>query len=107
MQEWKHCLNTKWSEDWILTPNNILCSANPVQKAKVIDWPLNAPLKKEQVISFKLVHSDICGKNGTQSLGSGEYFVTFVDDHTTHVWVYILKHKDEVFSRFQEWKAQV
>ena len=40
-------------------------------------------------------------------MGGGEYFATFVDDHTRHVWVYILKHKDEVFSRFQEWKAQV
>ena len=24
-----------------------------------------------------------------------------------NVWVYILKHEDEVFSRFQEWKAEV
>ena len=49
----------------------------------------------------------MCGKIGTQSLGGGEYFVTFVDDHTRHVWVYILKHKGEVFQRFQEWKALV
>ena len=56
---------------------------------------------------LELVHSDICGKIGTQSLSGGEYFVTFVDDRTRHVWIYILKHKDEVFSRFQEWKVQV
>ena len=30
-----------------------------------------------------LVHSDVCGKMGSQSLGSAEYFVTFVDDRTT------------------------
>jgi len=45
---------------------------------------------------LELIHSDVCGKIGTQSLGGGEYFVTFVDDHTRHVWVYILKHKSEV-----------
>jgi hypothetical protein len=56
---------------------------------------------------LELIHSDVCGKIGTQSLGGGEYFVTFIDDHTRHVWVYILKHKHEVFRRFQEWKAQV
>ena len=56
---------------------------------------------------LELVHSDVCGKIGTRSLGGGEYFVTFIDDHTRHAWVYILKHKDEVFARFQEWKAQV
>lgn len=48
----------------------------------------------------------VCGKIGTL-LGGGEYFVTFIDDCTRHVWVYILKHKDEVFSRFQERKAEV
>ena len=56
---------------------------------------------------LELIHSDVCGKIGTQSLGGGEYFVTFIDDHTRHVWVYILKHKHEVFRRFQEWKPKV
>ena len=56
---------------------------------------------------LKLIHSDVCGKIGTRSLDGGEYFVTFVDDHTRHVWVYILKHRGEVLQRFQEWKAQV
>ena len=54
---------------------------------------------------------DMCdilsGKIGTQSLGGGEYFVTFVDDHTHHVWIYILKHKGEVLQRFKEWKVLV
>ena len=56
---------------------------------------------------LELIHSDVCGKIGTRSLGGGEYIVTFVDDHTRHVWVYILKHKNEVFGRFRERKALV
>ena len=56
---------------------------------------------------LELIHRDVCGKIGTQLLGGGEYFVMFVDDHTRHVWVYILKHKSEVLQRFQEWKALV
>ena len=43
----------------------------------------------------------------TQSLSGAEYFLTFIDDKTRYIWVYVLKHKSEVFSRFQEWKAQV
>lgn len=35
-----------------------------------------------------LIHSDVCGKIGTTSLGGGEYFVTFLDDCTRYVWVY-------------------
>ena len=43
----------------------------------------------------------------TKSLSGAEYFLTFIDDKTRHVWVYILKRKDEIFERFLEWKAQV
>ena len=31
----------------------------------------------------------------------------FTDDKTRHVWIYILKHKDEVFPCFLEWKTLV
>ena len=48
-----------------------------------------------------LVHSDICGKLNSKSLGGAEYFLTFVDDKTRYVWAYFLKHKDEEFQRFK------
>ena len=54
-----------------------------------------------------LVHSDLCGKMNAQSLSGAEYFLTFIDDKTHYVWVYILKSKDLVFKQFLEWKAMV
>ena len=54
---------------------------------------------------LELVHSDVCGKMNSPSLGGGEYFLTFIDDYTHYTWVYILKHKSEVFSKFKKWKA--
>ena len=56
---------------------------------------------------LELIHSDVCGKIGTKSLSGGEYFVTFIDDHTRYVWIYILKKKAEVLRCFREWKAIV
>ena len=53
-----------------------------------------------------LVHSDVCGKIGTRSLGGANYFLTFIDDKTHYVWVYVLKTKDEVFKYFLDWKTQ-
>ena len=35
------------------------------------------------------------------------YALTFIDDFTRYVWVYVLKHKSEVFSKFQEWKVLI
>ena len=54
-----------------------------------------------------LVHSDVCGKMNSTSLGGGEYFLTFIDDHTRYTWIYILKHKSEVLDCFLKWKALV
>ena len=54
-----------------------------------------------------LIHSDVCGKIQTRSLGGGYYFLTFIDDSTRYVWVYILKNKSQVFEKFVEWKALV
>lgn len=51
-----------------------------------------------------LVHSDVCGKIGEPSLSGGEYFLTFIDDHTHFVWVYVIKKKSDVFKVFLEWK---
>ena len=53
-----------------------------------------------------LVHSDVCGKMNASLLGGAEYFLTF-DDRTHYVWVYTLKHKDEVFDCFMKWKVLV
>ena len=69
--------------------------------------PFRQSSEKRASHPLQLIHSDVCGKIGTRSLSGGEYFVTFVDDHTRYVWAYILKSKDEVFAHFQKWKAQV
>jgi hypothetical protein len=35
------------------------------------------------------------------------YYVSFIDDFSCKTWIYFLKTKDEVFSRFKEFKALV
>ena len=54
-----------------------------------------------------LVHSDICGSMPVPSLGGYLYLTTFIDDFSQRTWIYFLKSKDEVFSKFQEFKPQV
>ena len=34
-------------------------------------------------------------------------FLTFIDDNARYIWIYVLKHKDEVCPCFLGWKAQV
>lgn len=54
-----------------------------------------------------LIHSNVCGPMTPKSLGGHLYYVTFIDDHTRKTWVYLMKTKDEVFTKFQEFKAEV
>jgi transposase InsO family protein len=54
-----------------------------------------------------LIHSDVCGTMTIASLNGYLYYVLFIDDHSQKTWIYILKNKDGVLAKFQEFKAQV
>jgi transposase InsO family protein len=42
-----------------------------------------------------------------KSLGGALYYLTFIDDYSRKTWLYLLKSKDEVFIKFQEFKAEI
>jgi transposase InsO family protein len=54
-----------------------------------------------------IIHSDVCGQMTVPSLGNFLYYVIFIDDYSRKTWIYFLKAKDEVFNKFQEFKALV
>ena len=76
-------------------------------KGKLHRTPFPSTTSRRAEDKLQVVHSDVCGKVNSKSLSGGEYFLTFVDDSTRYVWVYILKQKSEVFERFLEWKIMV
>lgn len=53
------------------------------------------------------IHSDLMGPTRTASYSGYTYMLLFVDDYTRFTWVYFVKHKSEVFSRFLEFKETV
>ena len=56
---------------------------------------------------LELVHSDLCGPMPNVSMGGSKHFVTFIDDFSRKVWVYPLKKKDDVLSKFQNFVTHV
>jgi transposase InsO family protein len=54
-----------------------------------------------------LIHSYFFGPMPVISLGGSLYYVIFIDDYSRKTWLYLLKKKDEVFSKFQEFKAEI
>ena len=47
---------------------------------------------------LELVHSDVFGLVEVSSLGGANFFVTFLDDCTRKLWIYMMANKFEVFS---------
>jgi hypothetical protein len=42
-----------------------------------------------------------------KSLGGSLYYVTFMDYYSRNTWLCLLKTKDEVFNKFQEFKEEI
>jgi hypothetical protein len=56
---------------------------------------------------LELIHSDVCGLMPSSSISGYVYYVSFIDDYSRKTWLYLLKSKDEVFSKFKEFKALI
>ena len=54
-----------------------------------------------------IVYLDVCGPFDVPSLGGNRYFVSFVDDLSRKLWLYLIKAKSEVFNIFKRFKALV
>ncbi|GJQ99374.1 putative RNA-directed DNA polymerase, partial [Tanacetum coccineum] len=54
-----------------------------------------------------LIHTDVCGPLRHVSKKSASYFITFTNDYSRYGYVYLLKHKHEVFETFKVFKSEV
>ncbi|GJR03819.1 zinc finger, CCHC-type containing protein [Tanacetum coccineum] len=54
-----------------------------------------------------LIHTDVCGPFRIMSRQGANYFVTFTDDFSRYGYVYLLKHKHEVFETFKVFQKEV
>ena len=51
-----------------------------------------------------MIYSDVCGPFEVKSLGGNNYFVSFIDEFTRKMWIYLIKQKSEVFNIFKKFK---
>ena len=52
-----------------------------------------------------VLHADLWGPALVCSLNGFKYYLVIVDDFTKFCWVYMLKHKSDTFSTFQQFKV--
>jgi len=56
---------------------------------------------------FALVHSDIWGPSPIKSNLRFQYFVTFIDDYSRCIWLFLMKSRSELFSIFQSFYNEI
>ncbi|GJS70743.1 retrotransposon protein, putative, ty1-copia subclass [Tanacetum coccineum] len=54
-----------------------------------------------------LIPTDVCGPFKIMSRHGASYFITFTDDFSRYGYVYLLKHKHEVFETFKVFQKEV
>ncbi|CAA0829640.1 Unknown protein, partial [Striga hermonthica] len=68
------------------------------------------PFDHSQHKSFyplEFIHSDVWGPCHVKSLNGYAYYVSFIDDYSRFIWIYLLKAKSDVHSAFVNFKALV
>jgi hypothetical protein len=56
---------------------------------------------------LELIHTDVCEPMSTTARGGYQYFITFTDDLSRYGYVYLMKHKSEIFEKFKEFQSEV
>ncbi|GKD91366.1 retrotransposon protein, putative, ty1-copia subclass, partial [Tanacetum coccineum] len=54
-----------------------------------------------------IIHTNVCGPLRHMSRQGASYFITFTNDYSRYGYVYLLKHKHEVFETFKVFKNEV
>ncbi|GJR78218.1 retrotransposon protein, putative, ty1-copia subclass [Tanacetum coccineum] len=66
------------------------------------------PHRTERVTDLLgIIHTDVCGPLRHVSRQGASYFITFMDEYSRYGYVYLLKHKHEVFETFKVFKNEV
>lgn len=80
------------------------CESCTVNKLTRLPFPSGG---NRSYTKLHIVHSDICGPMKTLTHQGNRYFITFIDDFSRKSYVYFINSKDQAFTKFQEFKAQV
>nr|GEW22965.1 hypothetical protein [Tanacetum cinerariifolium] len=78
----------------------------PCMSRKMARKPYTHQVKRAKYL-LGLIHTDVCGPFKIVSRQRASYFVTFTDDFNRYGYVYVLKHKHEVFETFKVFQKEV
>jgi len=80
-----------------------VCNACQQGKAHQLPYARSSSVSSRPL---DLIFSDVWGP-APASVGRHKFYVSFIDDHSKFVWIYMLRHKSEVFQCFHDFQSLV
>ena len=90
--------------------NSLIFEPIPVCESCLESKMIKRPFKAKGNHATKqlgLIHIDVCGPMSVQTRSGYGYFITFIDDYSRYVYVYLIRHESKAFEKFQKYKADV
>ena len=56
---------------------------------------------------LEIIHTDVCSPMSVDACGGYHYFLTFTDDLRRYGYIYLMKHRSEIFEKFKEIQSEV
>ncbi|KAL2241037.1 UNVERIFIED_CONTAM: Retrovirus-related Pol polyprotein from transposon TNT 1-94 [Sesamum indicum] len=53
------------------------------------------------------VHANVWGSSNVPTHGGNRYFLSIIDNFSRKVFIFLMKHKSEVFEKFEKWRVLV
>jgi len=82
-----------------------VCDMCCTGKQATSSYKAQVPFKATR--KLEVIHSNVCGPFEVKSIGGNSYFVTFIDEFSRKVWIYLLAKKSEVLGVFKKFRLLV
>ena len=56
---------------------------------------------------LEIIHTDVCGPMSVVARGVYRYFLTFTDNLSRYGYIYLMKHKSEMFEKLKEFRSEL
>ena len=81
-------------------------TCEPCLMGKMTRTPFSRTMERVTDL-LEIIHTDVCGPMSVETHGGYHCFLTFTDDLSIYVYIYLMKHKSETFEKFKEFQSEV
>ena len=74
-------------------------ACEPCLMGKMTKAPFSGTMERATDL-LEIIHTDVCGLMSIETHGGYHCFLTFTDDLSRYVYIYLMKHKSETFEKF-------